>query len=118
MGAIHQRRGRNSEAVASCRESLAILERRPRVDGHHFYALAFSRSLHDGMATEPGSGLTTAEARAEADRALDDLRQAVAHGYCETFWMRIGNNLDPLRSRPDFQLLMMNLAMPVDPFAR
>ena len=27
-------------------------------------------------------------------------------------------DLDSLRSRPDFQLLMMDLAMPADPFAR
>jgi hypothetical protein len=27
-------------------------------------------------------------------------------------------DLDPLRSRPDFQLLMMDLAMPAEPFAR
>jgi hypothetical protein len=26
-------------------------------------------------------------------------------------------DLDPLRDRPDFRLLIMNLAMPADPFA-
>ena len=27
-------------------------------------------------------------------------------------------DFDPLRSRPDFQALLMDLAFPVDPFAR
>jgi hypothetical protein len=32
--------------------------------------------------------------------------------------MRTDPDLDPLRSRPDFQLLLMDLAMPAEPFAR
>jgi hypothetical protein len=32
--------------------------------------------------------------------------------------MRSDANLDPLRSRPDFHLLMMDLEFPDDPFAR
>jgi hypothetical protein len=32
--------------------------------------------------------------------------------------MRRDTDLDPLRLRPDFQLLLMDLAMPDDPFAR
>jgi hypothetical protein len=32
--------------------------------------------------------------------------------------MRTDTDLDPLRSRADFQLLMTDLAFPADPFAR
>jgi hypothetical protein len=32
--------------------------------------------------------------------------------------MRTDTDLDPSRSRSDFQLLMMDMAMPADPFAR
>jgi hypothetical protein len=32
--------------------------------------------------------------------------------------MSIDRDLDPLRSRPDFQVLMMDLSFPSDPFAR
>jgi hypothetical protein len=49
---------------------------------------------------------------------MDWLRQAVAGGYRKLTVLRTDLDLDPLRSRPDFQLLMMDLAFPDDPFAR
>jgi hypothetical protein len=45
------------------------------------------------------------------------LHRAVARGYRNVALMRRDSDLDPLRSRPDFQLLMMDLAMPDDPFS-
>jgi serine/threonine-protein kinase len=62
--------------------------------------------------------MTASEGRAEADRAMEWLRRAVAAGYHNVANMRSDANLDPLRSRPDFQLLMMDLEFPDDPFAR
>jgi hypothetical protein len=32
--------------------------------------------------------------------------------------MSTDHDLDPLRPRPDFQMLMMDLAFPYEPFAR
>ena len=46
------------------------------------------------------------------------LRTAVARGFGGAGWMRIDPDLDSLRSRPDFQLLLMDLAMPDNAFAR
>ena len=46
------------------------------------------------------------------------LRRAVAAGWREAAWMMADPNLIPIRSRPDFQLLLMDLAFPADPFAR
>ena len=65
-----------------------------------------------------GLGSVVAEARAAADRAMYRLREAVAAGFRDLAHMRTDTDLDPLRSRLDFQLLMMDLAMPDDPFAR
>ena len=45
------------------------------------------------------------------------LRQAVAMGYRSPHVYRAESALDPLRDRDDFRLLMMDLAMPADPFA-
>jgi hypothetical protein len=70
------------------------------------------------MAADPASRMTAAEGKAESERAMHVLRQAVAAGYRDLTWMRIDTDLDPLRSRPDFQLLMMDLAFPSDPFTR
>jgi hypothetical protein len=38
-------------------------------------------------------------------------------GYRNVAVMQMDHDLDPLRSRPDFQLLMMDLEFPDDPFA-
>jgi hypothetical protein len=46
------------------------------------------------------------------------LHRAVAAGYKNVRLMQKDSDLDPLRPRADFQLLMMDLSMPDDPFAR
>ena len=46
------------------------------------------------------------------------LREAVAAGFRDLAHMRTDTDLDPLRSRLDFQLLMMDLAMPADLFSK
>jgi serine/threonine-protein kinase len=80
--------------------------------------LACGHALLAGLAAEPGSGMTAPEGRVEADLAMEWLRRAIAGGYRNIPIMRIDPDLDPLRSRPDFQLLMMDLEFPDDPFAR
>ena len=59
----------------------------------------------------------SAAAPALADRAIDDLRRAAAAGYRNPLYYQYEPALAPLRGREDFQLLMMDLAMPADPFA-
>jgi hypothetical protein len=46
------------------------------------------------------------------------LHQAVAMGYRSLDAYRTADELDPLRDRDDFQLLMLDLAFPADAFAR
>jgi serine/threonine-protein kinase len=46
------------------------------------------------------------------------LHGAVAAGYGNVAVMQKDPDLDPLRSRDDFQVLMMDLEFPDDPFAR
>jgi len=43
--------------------------------------------------------------------------RAVAAGLQDAAFMRRDADLDPLRARPDFQMLMMDLAFPDEPFA-
>ena len=45
------------------------------------------------------------------------LHKAVAMGYRSPDAFRTEDALDPLRDRADFRLLMMDLAMPAEPFA-
>jgi hypothetical protein len=46
------------------------------------------------------------------------LHKARAAGDPNLSLIKTDADLDPIRSRPDFQLLMMDLAFPADPFDR
>jgi hypothetical protein len=46
------------------------------------------------------------------------LRRAVEMGYGNPDGYRTESALDPLRHRPDFRALMMDLEFPAEPFAR
>jgi hypothetical protein len=48
---------------------------------------------------------------------MEWLRRAAAMGYRTLHSYRTEDSLDPLRSRDDFKLLMMDVAMPAAPFA-
>lgn len=48
-------------------------------------------------------------AHSYADRAMALLRQAVAKGYKDAAHLKKDKDLDPLRSRPDFQKLLAEL---------
>jgi serine/threonine-protein kinase len=118
VGGIHVEAGRPAEAAAALRQSVAILERLPTVEPVDRYNLACGHANLAGIAALPGSGMTAAEGRAEAERAMQWLHRAVAAGYRNVALMQRDHDLDPLRSRRDFQDLMMDLAMPDDPFVR
>jgi eukaryotic-like serine/threonine-protein kinase len=49
---------------------------------------------------------------------MADLQRAAAVGFRMLSLMTFDHDLDPLRARSDFRVLMMDLAFPNDPFAR
>ncbi len=120
VGQVRQRDGRPAEAAGEFRRAVAIVtrisDRQP--DGYNLYNLACYRSLLSGVAAQKGSGLTAGEAQALGAQAVQALRRAVAAGLHDFDFMRRDTDLDSLRLRTDFQLLMMDLAFPDDPFAR
>jgi tetratricopeptide (TPR) repeat protein len=116
VGGIHLKAGRSVKAVASIRRAVGILARLPSRRPADLYNLACGHAMLARLAAEPGSEMTADQGRAEADAAIDWLRGAVAAGYRKLAFMRIDSDLDPLRSRPDFQLLIMDVAFPDNPF--
>ena len=70
-----------------------------------------------GIAGRPGSGVSAADGADQADKSLVTLREAVTMGYRNPDAYRTESALDPLRKRPDFQGLMMDIVMPTKPFA-
>ena len=113
-----QKCGRPAEAVSAFREAIAILEGLASPTSGDLYDLACTQSLLSGVASDAGSGLTAADGQAEADKAMKSLRRAVAAGWQRAGHMRADTDLDPIRSRPDFQLLMMDLVFPTKPFTQ
>ncbi len=62
------------------------------------------------------SAADAARQEAYAGGAIAALRRFVATGYATFDRLRNNPAFDPLRGRADFQGLMMDLAMPVEPF--
>jgi hypothetical protein len=87
-------------------------------DGGLSFCLGCGHASLSGIAGRPGSGVSAGEGAAAADRAMTWLRRAVALDYALPVIFQNETALGPLRDRDDFRLLMMDLAMPVDPLAR
>jgi tetratricopeptide (TPR) repeat protein len=117
-GQLRQNDGQAAQAVDAYHKALAILERLPELAPYDQFNVAM---IHGGLAAlspSPGSGLSAARGRAEADLAVIWLRQAAAGGLRPPAKMLTGPEFEPLLSRPDFRLLLMDLAFPDEPFAR
>jgi serine/threonine-protein kinase len=104
-----------------------------------FKTLELARALHERLPAEPimlynlacinsrlcvlaASELTGEAARARgdayADKAIAALRRAVAAGYRQIKVIRKDPDLAPLRTRGDFQQILLDAVFPDDPFAR
>jgi serine/threonine-protein kinase len=116
-GIALRRCGRPAEAVAALRESMTLLRGSAQAEFLSLYDIACAQALLSAAATEPGSGLTPDEGRAYADEAVATLRRCFAAGFRNAPWMLADPDLVPLRSRPDFRLLALDMAFPTVPFA-
>jgi serine/threonine-protein kinase len=101
-------------AAADARRAVALFDALPSRSGEQWFQFASSRAALSGLA---GSRVSAAEAVTEADTAMTLLHKAVGMGYRNPAAYRTEDALDPLRTRDDFKLLMMDLAMPERPFA-
>jgi tetratricopeptide (TPR) repeat protein len=117
IGSLKKKAGRSAETVASLRRAVSIWETQSSRTPVDLYNLACSHAILAALASEPGSGMTAADRRDEADRAMGWLREAISAGYRILNIMQSDTDLDALRSRIDFQLLMMDLTIPAEPFA-
>jgi serine/threonine protein kinase len=109
LGTVQRRAGQPSEAVASFRRAIALVERLPTLSVRNHYNLGRYQALLAGLATESGSGLTAEEGVAAAERSMAALRQAVAAGYGNVAQLRTDASLDTLRPREEFRKLLREL---------
>jgi serine/threonine protein kinase/tetratricopeptide (TPR) repeat protein len=118
LGATQQAAGQAADAVASWKRAVAGDGRTRSYSFEVLYCLAGCHARLGGIAGTDGSGMSAVEGTAELDNAMAMLRRSVAAGYRNVTWMRRDADLGPLRARPDFRVLMMDLAFPSDPFSK
>jgi tetratricopeptide (TPR) repeat protein len=104
-------------AAAAWNTACAHYDRVKSLQGEQIFFMSCCHACLAGLAGRPGSGVPTAEGAEEAEKAMAALRQAASTGYHNPDAYRTESALDPLRSRADFKLHMMDLAMPAAPFA-
>jgi serine/threonine protein kinase len=112
--------GRRREAIAASHQALETLEHLVQKTSEDIYNIACAHAcLASLMAAGPAAAPSQlAQARQDLDLAMTALLRAVADGYRDGNSLRTDPDLDPLRSRPDFQQLMMDIVFPADPFAK
>ncbi len=103
-------------AAADMRRAVALYDALPSRTGEQWFLSACSHAALAGLAVQAGSGVSAAEAASQAETALALLYKAVAMGYRNPAAYRTEDALDPLRDRDDFRLVVMDLAMPAEPF--
>jgi serine/threonine-protein kinase len=104
------------EALAMLRKSVAILE--ASNDANDVYNLACTLALASTVA-DPLDGSAAADRqRRDADRAVATMRRAIEMGFASSDVLKTDPDFDSLRSRPDFQALVLDQSFPADPFAR
>ncbi|MDR3636576.1 MAG: serine/threonine-protein kinase [Isosphaeraceae bacterium] len=107
-GAVYQDLGRSADALGELSKARELLERLP-LGTDSAYALARTESRM-AVLTDP------AERGRQYERAMTALRRAIAKGYRAFDVLQTDPCLNPLRARPDFQALLLDLQVPPNPF--
>ncbi len=105
-------------AAAAWRRAVALYDGLKSPRGEQAFFRSGCHAGLAGLAGRPSSGVSAGDGPAEADRAMTWVRRAVALGYRNPEAYRNEDALGPIRGREDFRLLMMDLAMSSDAFAR
>ena len=94
-------------------------EKQRRTDADSLNQAAICRAVTSAVsrATNAGGADATRLANVEADRAMAWLNNAVTAGFDDPAAMKTDRDLDALRLRPEFQMLMLDVAFLPDPFA-
>jgi hypothetical protein len=107
----------DADACAGLQAIVALHVKRHGDVEHSLAAVPANRLTRANLAGRSGSGVSGAEAVTEADATTALIRKAIEMGYRATYVYRNEDAFDPLRSRDDFRLLLMDLEFPSDPFA-
>ena len=115
-GQVRRAAGDVAGASADWHRATAIFASHPPAGGEAALFEACCHAALSGIAGAAGSGKSNCEQSAEPQKAMTILHRAIAGGYRDRQLMQVEPGLDPLRARLDFQILMMDLAMPTESF--
>jgi hypothetical protein len=118
IGVAHKKAGRAGEAAAALRRSVEILSRQEPASPADLESLAASQARLAFLVGAPGCNPSPAECDLAAEAAMAALRRASAADYRDLLCVKNRDDFNALRSRPGYRLLLLDLAKPVDPFAR
>jgi eukaryotic-like serine/threonine-protein kinase len=121
LGKIYRESGHITEAMLAYQRARKILEDLPYLNADELYVLAGFQAQCAALVNAGGdvhrAGNEVIERPVPLDEAMETLRRAFAASFQNRDRLRRDTDLDPLRSRADFQMLTMDLAFPVDPFS-
>jgi tetratricopeptide (TPR) repeat protein len=104
-------------AAADARRALGLYEGLSSRSGQQWFGTACCHAALCGLSGHDGAAVSAAEGEHEAARAIAAFTRAAALGFRDLHEWRTNPALAPLRSREDFQRLMMDVAFPAEPFA-
>jgi eukaryotic-like serine/threonine-protein kinase len=110
--------GDSIRAADDVQRALGLYDGLPSRGGEEWFETACCHAALAGRAEHDGASMSMADGEEQAAKAVGSLRRAAAMGYRNVNAFRTESALAPLYHRPDFRLLMMDLAMPAEPFAR
>jgi serine/threonine protein kinase len=109
-GVLGLRHFEKTHDAAGCRATAELWERLKPADAQGLYTAACLRATTASVLRDGDKSPEAAkEADAEADRAMDWLKRAVAAGYQDAAHLKADPALDALRGRPDFRKLVGEL---------
>jgi hypothetical protein len=120
LGKVYRSTGREPEARESYRRSRDILLTLPHPDEQALYGLAATETQCTVLEAVHGSLLANGawtELTHDLDLAMNSLRKSLSAGFTGLDRLNQDTDLDPLRSRADFQRLLGDLACPAYPIA-
>jgi hypothetical protein len=104
--------------VDDARRALVLWDALSSRSGEECFDTARAHAVLTCLAGRDGPGVHADQAPSEVAAALDLLQKAIGLGYRNAGRYRTEDALDPLRTRPEFQVLMLDLDFPAEPFAR
>jgi hypothetical protein len=116
-GIARRDEGDAAGAAADCRRADALLEAIGATNAEVTILHACCHASLSCAAGRPGSGVSAGEAGEEAAKAMALLRRAAEMGFSDVAAYRNESGLDPLHDRPEFRMLMLDLAFPGEPLA-